>query len=439
MKFIPVILAANIAIAFGIVVYDAENEGNHFGIVGDVALNIAQAPWTLKDLLFSKNPMEALRNLDFGGQSGWKIHDAAAGEGLDGYLLLSSYQGDEKRHVIDLVSLPDLQVKHQWRPDASKLLEGVPHNSTLASYEHWKKNTYRAIHPLLLDNGDLLIKDHQSVLMRISPCGEMIWRRADQLVHHSSELDATGAVWVPSYAEPASISKLSDNFHDDTLSLVSLDGEELYRKSLVEAFVENGLFHLMFTAGAYSDDPLHLNDIQPVLEDGPFWKRGDVFLSLRHRSMLVLYRPSTNKILWSKAGPWLAQHDVDILDDHRIAVFSNNAYDMGKGGYVKGHAQLLIYDFTTYEVTAAYDTAMATEKVATQSEGLADYTESGHVIVEQENDGRLLIFGPDERLFASYVNAASDGRIFRMGWSRYVPQTEGRTALSRMEMGDCNG
>lgn len=439
MRFVAVVLAVNLAIAFGIVVHDAESEGNHFGVVGDVALQIARAPWTLKEILFSKDPMEALRNVDFGGQKGWQIHDSAAGDGLEGYVLLSFYDGDSRRHVVDLVSLPDLKLRHEWRPDASELLKGVPHTSSLASYQHWDTTTYRVIHPLLLDNGDLLIKDHQSVLMRISPCGDMVWRRPTPLVHHSSEQDHTGAVWVPSYSEPASLPKLSANFHDDTLSLVSVDGEELFRKSLVEAFVENGLFHLMFTAGGYSDDPLHLNDIQPVLEDGPFWKRGDLFLSLRHQSMLVLYRPSTNKILWSKAGPWLAQHDVDILDDHRIAVFSNNSYDFGNGGYVKGHAQLLVYDFATQTVSALHDDAMAAEKVATQSEGLADYTESGHVIVEQENDGRLLILAPDGRLFASYVNAAEDGRIYRMGWSRYVPVQQGDAALSRMDIGSCSG
>ena len=35
-------------------------------------------------------------------------------------------------------------------------------------------------------------------------------------------------------------------------------------------------------------------------------------------SLIALYRPSTGRILWTRAGPWSAQHDVSILDDHRI-------------------------------------------------------------------------------------------------------------------------
>ena len=34
--------------------------------------------------------------------------------------------------------------------------------------------------------------------------------------------------------------------------------------------------------GAYvGTDPFHINDIQPVLQDGKYWMKGDVFLSLR--------------------------------------------------------------------------------------------------------------------------------------------------------------
>ena len=73
-----------------------------------------------------------------------------------------------------------------------------------------------------------------------------------------------------------------------------------------------------------TDDPIHLNDIEPVRKDGPYWRKGDLFLSLRSPSTVMLYRPSTNKVIWRKDGPWSKQHDVDILDDHRISIFNNN-------------------------------------------------------------------------------------------------------------------
>ena len=83
---------------------------------------------------------------------------------------------------------------------------------------------------------------------------------------------------------------------------------------------------LLFSSGktVFIQDPLHLNDIQPVMTDGPYWKRGDVFFSIRYKSMIILYRPSTNKIIWKGVGHSAGQHDVDILDDHRISIFNNN-------------------------------------------------------------------------------------------------------------------
>ena len=434
-----VIVALLFAVIFGVVVLDTERGEGHFGGLGRAAVLAAETPWTVKKLLSTKSPMAAMVRQEFGGQSGWKVFDAAAGEGLGGYLLLSRYDGDRGRHVVELVSLPDLAVRHRWEPDAGTLLEGVPQTSPLGEYTLWNTQHYRAIHPLLFANGDLLMKDHQSVLFRISPCGDEIWRETSGLYHHSSEQDAEGMLWVPSYSEPSSVKGALPDLRDDLLVQLSPDGKILYSKSLIEAFTENGQFPVVFTAGTYQSDPLHLNDIQPVLSDGPYWKKGDLFLSLRHESMLLLYRPSTNEIVWSKVGPWMAQHDVDVLDDHRIAVFSNNSYDIGHGGYVRGHSQLMVYDFATGEVSTQADDTMARENVVTQSEGLADRTPDGHVIVEQENAGRLLILAPDGRIFATFVNAAGDGVVYRMGWSRYVPAALGDQALQAMDAAPCGG
>ena len=40
--------------------------------------------------------------------------------------------------------------------------------------------------------------------------------------------------------------------------------------------------------------------------------------------MIILYRPTTNKVLWYQQGPWIYQHDVDILGNNEISIFSPN-------------------------------------------------------------------------------------------------------------------
>ena len=57
------------------------------------------------------------------------------------------------------------------------------------------------------------------------------------------------------------------------------------------------MIHRIFSQDSFKSDPTHLNDIQPVLKDGPYFKKGDLFLSLKFLSMVILYRPETNKII----------------------------------------------------------------------------------------------------------------------------------------------
>ena len=58
---------------------------------------------------------------------------------------------------------------------------------------------------------------------------------------------------------------------------------------------------------------------------------------------MLLYRPSENKVLSYLKGPFVAQHDVDILSDHQIAIFNNNNTFGNKALY----SQIVTYDFET--------------------------------------------------------------------------------------------
>jgi hypothetical protein len=84
------------------------------------------------------------------------------------------------------------------------------------------------------------------------------------------------------------------------------------------------LARLVFGQDFYSDDPLHLNDLEPALTDGPCRRRGDLFLSLRNVAAVILYRLSENRVVWLRQGPWANKLDVASVDDRHISVFNNN-------------------------------------------------------------------------------------------------------------------
>lgn len=304
-----------------------------------------------------------------------------------------------------MFSLRERKILHEWLPDADQLLKGTPRISKVVNQSNWSTWGFRTIHPFLMPNGDLIIKDHETPLFRIDACARPVWKQDKMLFHHSIEADGSGGFWIPAVLEPQIIDRLAPDFFEDALTHVSAEGKILWQKSLTQILLDHGMEHAIFPASGYLRDPTHLNDIQPVLTDGPYWKAGDLFLSLRNLSMIMLYLPATDEIVWMKQGPWLAQHDVDILDDTRIGVFDNQAYDKGLGGRVKRSSRITVYDFASGDVSTPWAETMQRLEVKMLYEGLYTITPSGYLFVE-ETPGRIIFIAPDGAVVTQYATRA---------------------------------
>ena len=112
-----------------------------------------------------------------------------------------------------------------------------------------------------------------------------------------------------------------------------------YKKSIIEMLIENKK-EMQKIIQILICDPIHLNDVEPVFLDSKYWKKGDLFLSIRSLSSIVHYRPSTNEILNYIIGPFAHQHDIDIVSDNEISIFNNNNF-LIDGKY----SEVLIYNF----------------------------------------------------------------------------------------------
>ncbi|PPB81576.1 arylsulfotransferase ASST [Albidovulum inexpectatum] len=433
LLLLPALVPA--AVVFGAMVLDGADDGHRFGKASGIALTLAEVPDTMRALMRGDDPMEAFVSDRFGDKPpGWSLDKAVQ---LPGFVLLSRHDGDLGRHVIELVSLGDGKVRHRWVPDAETFLRDAPRSSRIAEYTNWTNHRYRAIHPILTDDALLVIKDHQSFMVALDACSRPVWVQFNELVHHSTETDGQGGFWVPGYVEPSEIKGAPADFVEDAILHLGPGGEVLDKRSLARILMRNVLEHALFTAGRYQKDPIHLNDIQPVLADGPHWRKGDLFLSARHLSMVMLYRPSEDRIIWMQQGPWLAQHDVDILDDHRIAIFNNRAYDRGTGARVHGTNQITVHDFDSGETYNPWAQAMERPDIKTLFEGLFTVLLNDMLMVEEENSGRVLIVTRQGDIVAEYVNKNSDGRIYRLGWSRYLDPEQGKAFLDKIAHTDC--
>ena len=250
---------------------------------------------------------------------------------INEYLLLSRYDGDLKRSVVELINIKQEKIIYQWLPNLKKLNFNIKNEKINDLRKDHKLTRYTISHPWLFKNGDLLIHGQWTPLTKIDLCSNIIWS-LDYAFHHSLEKDHQNNFWLPYTLTPNSVSAgledrqgpIQKHFIDDGIMQVSEDGKVLFKKSVMQILIDNNLQKLIFP-GELSYDPIHLNDIQPAMFDGLNFKKGDIFLSLRSISIIVLYRPSNNKILWYKKNPWVKQHDVDILNTEQISIFNNKS------------------------------------------------------------------------------------------------------------------
>ena len=363
----------------------------------------------------------------FAGEFGFK----RLKPGQDETLLLARTDGDKNRSVVEIVDLNDGGVLHRYEPDIDSLNALSAKEPPLQNLATEKAEPlYTMVHPILTDDGGLIFHGASSPLMKIDVCSKVEWI-VDKVFHHSIERDSEGNYWATALFYPPKVARLGRDGADHTIVKVSPDGKVLFEKSIAELLLENGMRHFVFNSSDTPDDPVHVNDVQPALTDGTYWRRGDLFLSVRNSSLIVLYRPSTNKVIWHKAGPWLRQHDVDILNDHQISIFDNNAAIMPWGGTVLGVNDTMIYDFATDAVTTPYSSGYEAHDIRTFTEGRSEILPDGEIFVEEQNYGRLLKMNQAGEITWQYINRAEeDGRVYIVDWARYLKRSRAQEAVA---------
>ncbi len=436
--YLTILISILFAISFGILVRQELVGSTKLGWISKTALNISELPVQLVRAFNGLKLEDRFFNLD--GFNGNPNHEET-------YLLLSRYDGDLKEGIIELIDLRNFENLHTWNPDIDAFNLMVDKIDEFENLERDHNNQRKVLmHPNLTSNGELLF-GWDSPLRKIDSCSNLVFQIAHSRFHHSIETDTDGNIWLPSRIFPQSlpIEKVGseyEDFGDDSIVKLSSQGDVLFEKSVNQIFISNGLEYLLFSVGnrLFNNDPIHLNDIQPVNLDGKFWKKGDVFLSLRHQSMIILYRPSTNKIIWKGTGPFFHQHDVDILDDHRISIFNNNSKDFINGDIVDGHNEVIIYNFETNQYSSYLKNSLVEHEVKTITEGLAQILNNGDLFVEESNYGRSLYFKSDGTLSWSHVNRANDGNIYAVGWSRILYTDEDIQKVNNFltNRGTCN-
>ncbi len=341
-------------------------------------------------------------------------------------LVLPRYDHSSNRSEVNIIDLSSFKVIHTYKHDILEMynqVQNIEDFPKLRIDDSPIRFEYR--HPLILNDGSLISDSEYSIEFKIDFCSNLKWINDEETFHHSKMLDHDNNIL--SVARLNSPSKYIDkykikNFYDDAIIKMNKDGKILYKKSIIEILIENKIFpnNYAYNSSLYgTHDPIHLNDIEPVLKDTDYWKKGDLFLSSRHLSAIIHYRPSDNKVINYITGPFFEQHDVDIISDKEISIFNNNNFVINNE-----HSEILIYNFETKEFKRLFESQLKKENFKTITQGLSHILEDGSLIVEEQNHGRIIMFNNKGEKEWEFVNKDKNGDIGFVSWSRIIEDEE---------------
>ena len=419
-------------ILFGGILKYSNNGGKKFMTIQKVANFIADIPDIVRPSNIKKYFVEGEELLaeserHYGKVKFQRFHKTKTRDEL---LIIARYDGDLKRSIVEIVDLNTFDVIHSYKPNIDSLNSNIDTSREEFSNHlvEFSEKRHQMLHPLLIENGELVF--NAGAFYKIDFCGNLIWFNDEDGFHHSIEKDGEGNFWTSTYMYPYGLDKKlvgeeHGKFDDDAITKVSESGKIIYSKSVSEIMLDNGLFGQVFGRyRSFLDDPIHVNDVEPVLSDGPYWKKGDLLISSNILSAIIHYRPKTNEIVNYIIGPFSQQHDIDIISDKEISIFNNNAYNTINKKEVLTNSKIIIYNFETKKFKEKFEKSLKINKMISKSQGVADVLKDGSMMVEEQNHGRILFFDSQGDLEWEYVNKANNGNVYLLSWSRIINSIE---------------
>jgi len=405
-----------------------EIEGKDIGLLGSLVTGLHETPYLIKK--YFKRSLQAveidkkdnlfeigkLSHLDNVSDSIYILHNKYIDENTANVLLQNIKTGDiafSWTIPLDMV-MSDLDL---IREDLTKKsLEGLGPKKLNVLIPKSPDNIIIR-HPLFLKDGSLIFKpQYLGYIYKIDKNSKLLWK-SKKLAHHSVELDENENIWTCSMDVLNETSNKLD-YRDDAVLCLDQNGNEKYFMSLTEIFQENDIFKKVIEAtpvhkNEAGSDPYHLNDIQPVKVNGTYWKKGDIFISLRHKSLIALYRPESDKIIWLQQGPWSMQHDVNIENDSVISFFNNNVSFINNK--INTTSKLSKYNFKNNSVKFFADNIFSSK-----TEGRQTRLPNGDILVESTNEAIYYLLDTIG-IFKSkfYVSFIPDPKYAQYpGWAR---------------------
>ena len=409
MNFVmlAILLSIIASILFGSLIKYHYDGGQKYSNIRKVCIFLANIPMNLNKMFRSRslNPSKPAILLKHKSKKRFEQFIPNLREGL---LILPRYDHAKSKPVVEIIDLKNFKVIHTYVHDISRMRKN-------------KSMKLEYYHPLVMEDGSLISEGTNTPLFKIDLHSNLEWINDEVVFHHSKTLDYDNNILIPGRQKPYSkyVKRYQhpiNDFRDDAIFKINSDGKILYKKSVIEILVENNIVSKSFIDQLKNNpDITHLNCIEPALFDSEYWQKGDLFLSLKHLSAIILYRPSTNKVINYITGPFAQQHDVDIISEKEISFFNNNNFIINNET-----SEVLIYNFETKKFKKKFNEQLKQENFKTFSSGMSQILSDGSLMVEEENHGRIILFNNKGDKEWEFVNKDENDNIGQISWSRII-------------------
>jgi len=178
----------------------------------------------------------------------------------------------------------------------------------------------------LLPGGELLAIYQGGGLVKLDRSSRLIWA-VDAGFYNDFHVASDGAIYaIGKQARIVRDINTTQPVLDDSVLIVSPDGEVTRRVSLLDAFRGSDFAELLEPM-ASSGDIFHTNTVQ-LLEGSTDWPRGSVLVSLRELDIVAVIDLERESVVWARRGDWRAQHQPTLLEGGTVLLFDNR----GAGG-----------------------------------------------------------------------------------------------------------
>lgn len=295
------------------------------------------------------------------------------------------------------------RILHRWRCSFEEAFPDFPAERMRMEKEHMRQYWRRA---RLDRQGRVLAIFEGHGLVHLDRGSRVLWSWPGK-AHHDLDVDGEGNIWVL-----CRTAHLVPRIHrtepilEDFVAVLSPDGREIRRFSILEAFERSGFASFLQRMPRHGDI-LHTNTLEildgSLADRVPAFAAGNLLVSCLKLDTIAVIDPRRERVVWAAAGSWKRQHQPTVVDG-RILLFDNKG-----GDEPGGRSRVLEIDPVTRRIVWSYE-GTPDRPFHSDTCGSCQRLPNGNTLITESDYGRAFEVTRDGEIVWEYLNPHRAGQ-----------------------------